>query len=110
MCAMPGVGLREAQAQRREYVSDVVAQGLDVVAGAVHEDDEVVGIADDPLVRQAPSASSGASAGSAHGAACPPRPVRIEHAPKIGHLILVRRLEDRNRPLTCNFFGVSDGI
>jgi hypothetical protein len=43
---------------------------LDVVAVALHEDDEVVGVADDPLDRLSfRAAMSSASAGSAHGLA-----------------------------------------
>ena len=47
----PSLCLRETQAQRREHISDLFAQVADVCLGAVHEDDEVVGVADDPRVR-----------------------------------------------------------
>jgi RNA-directed DNA polymerase len=57
-----GLGLRQPKTQRGEHTGDVVVQGLDVVAGAVHEHDEVVRVADDPPVRQALGAASGASA------------------------------------------------
>jgi hypothetical protein len=40
-----------------------------IALGAVHEDDEVVGVADDPPVRQAPHAAIAAAHGGGHGSA-----------------------------------------
>jgi hypothetical protein len=40
----PGLGRGQPKTQRRQHINDFFAQGFDVVAGTVHEYDEIVGL------------------------------------------------------------------
>jgi hypothetical protein len=59
MCTIWVLAADSRRPQGGEHGGDVFAQGLDVVAGAVYRDDEVVGVVDDPPVRQAIRARGG---------------------------------------------------